>query len=125
LVNAGHLPPLVLRGSQAIPLAATGLPLGFFYTSRYEVTELQLVPGEMLLFYTDGVTEARNPLDGEYGPQRLMSLAVGCSNLCPEELVRACVDDVVAFSAGTPPFDDHTVMALRHVLKTAATVMKL
>jgi hypothetical protein len=58
---------------------------------------LQLVPGEMLLFYTDGVTEARNPLDGEYGPQRLMSLAVGCSNLCPEKLVRACVDDVVAF----------------------------
>jgi phosphoserine phosphatase RsbU/P len=125
LVNAGHLPPLVLRAGQAIPLAATGLPLGFFYTSRYEVTELQLVPGETLLFYTDGVTEARNPLDVEYGPQRLMSLAVGRSNLCPEELVRACVDDVVAFSAGTPPFDDRTVMALRHVLKTAATVMKL
>ena len=57
LVNAGHLPPLVLRAGQAIPLAATGLPLGFFYTSRYEVTELQLVPGETLLFYTDGLTK--------------------------------------------------------------------
>jgi serine phosphatase RsbU (regulator of sigma subunit) len=61
------------------------------------------------------VTEARNPLDVEYGSERLMSLAVGRSNLCPEELVRACVDDVVAFSAGTPLFDDRTVMALRHI----------
>jgi sigma-B regulation protein RsbU (phosphoserine phosphatase) len=115
LVNAGHLPPLVLRAGQAIPLTATGLPLGFFYSSSYDVTELQLVPGETLLFYTDGVTESRNSLDVEYGQERLMSLAVGRSNLCPEELVRACVDDVVAFSAGTRPFDDRTVMALRHV----------
>jgi hypothetical protein len=63
------------------------------------------------------VTEARNPFDVEYGPSRLVSLVVGRSNLCPEELVRACVDDVIAFSAGTPPFDDRTVMALRHVKK--------
>jgi sigma-B regulation protein RsbU (phosphoserine phosphatase) len=114
LVNAGHLPPLVLRSGQATRLAATGLPLGLFYTSTYDVTQLRLVPGETLLFYTDGITEARNSMDVEYGPERLMSLAIGRSDRCPEELVRACVDDVTAFTAGLPLLDDRTVMALRH-----------
>jgi phosphoserine phosphatase RsbU/P len=115
LVNAGHLPPLVLRSGQAIPVVATGLPLGLFYTSTYDVTELRLVRGEMLLFYTDGITEARNPMDVEYGAERLVSVAVGRRALCPEELVRACVDDVTAFSSGVSLHDDRTVMALRHV----------
>ncbi len=115
LVNAGHLPPLVLRSGQAIPVVATGLPLGLFYTSTYEVTELRLVRGETLLFYTDGITEARNPMDVEYGAERLVSVAVGRRALCPEELVRACVDDVSAFSSGVLPHDDRTVMALRHI----------
>ena len=119
LVNAGHLPPFVLRSGQAMPLVATGLPLGLFYTSTYEVTELRLVPGETLLFYTDGITEARNRQDAEYGPERLMNLAIGQSDSCPEELVRACVNDVTAFTAGLPLLDDRTVMALRHTPASA------
>jgi sigma-B regulation protein RsbU (phosphoserine phosphatase) len=119
LVNAGHLPPLMLRSGQAIPLAATGLPLGLFYTSAYDVTELRLVSGETLLFYTDGITEARNRLDVEYGPERLMSLAIARSERCPKELVRACVDDVTTFTAGIPLLDDRTVMALRHAPPSA------
>lgn len=119
LVNAGHLPPFVLRSGQAMPLVATGLPLGLFYTSTYEVTELRLVPGETLLFYTDGITEARNREDDEYGPERLMNLAIGRCDRCPEELVRACVNDVIAFTAGLPLLDDRTVMALRHAPSSA------
>jgi len=119
LVNAGHLPPFVLRSGQALPLAATGLPLGLFYASMYDVMELRLVPGETLLFYTDGITEARNPMDVEYGQERLMSLAIGRSDRCPEELVRACVDDVTAFTAGLPLLDDRTVMAMRRAPRSA------
>lgn len=114
LVNAGHLPPLMLRSGQAMPLVATGVPLGLFYTSSYDVTQLTLERGETLLAYTDGITEARNSLDIEYGPERLMTLAVGRSDCCPEELVRACVDDVTAFTAGLPLVDDRTLMVLRH-----------
>jgi sigma-B regulation protein RsbU (phosphoserine phosphatase) len=117
LVNAGHLPPLVLRSGQAIRLGATGLPLGLFYTSMYDVTDLRLVPSETVLFYTDGITEARNSMDVEYGLERLMSLAIGRSDRCAEELVRACVDDVTAFTAGLPPTDDRTVMALTRIIR--------
>lgn len=119
LVNAGHLPPFIVRSSQAMPLAATGLPLGLFYSTTYDVIELKLVPRETLLFYTDGVTEARNAVDLEYGTERLVSLAIERGNCCPEELVRACVEDVIAFSAGLPPMDDRTVMALRHAPRSA------
>jgi sigma-B regulation protein RsbU (phosphoserine phosphatase) len=119
LVNAGHLPPLVLRSGQAIPMVATGLPLGLFYTSTYDVTELTLAPGETVLFYTDGITEARNPRDVEYGPERLMSVAMGRSDRCPEELIKACVNDVTAFTDGLPLTDDRTVMAMRHAPASA------
>jgi sigma-B regulation protein RsbU (phosphoserine phosphatase) len=114
LVNAGHLPPLLLRSGQAMPFWASGPPLGHFPTSRYDVNEIQLAGGEALLFYTDGITEAQDPFDVEYGLERLASLAAGQSHLRPDELVLACVQDVNAFTSGAPPFDDRTVMALRY-----------
>jgi len=68
LVNAGHLPPFILHSGQAIPVPATGLPIGLFYSSTYDVTTIQLASGDALVCYTDGITEARNELDAEYGP---------------------------------------------------------
>jgi len=115
LVNAGHVPPLLLRSGGAERLMSSGLPLGLFYTSTYEVTHVQLTPGETLLLYTDGVTEARNGFDTEYGIERLARFAADKSYLAPKDLVRACRDDVSAFTSGTPPSDDLTLLALRHV----------
>ena len=114
LVNAGHVPPLLLRSGQATPLVASGLPLGLFPAARYDVSEIQLVGGETLLLYTDGITEARDPFDSEYGLDRLASLAAARSHLRTDELVKACIDDVAVFSCGVPPFDDRTVMALQY-----------
>ena len=114
LVNAGHVPPLLLRSGQAMPIFASGPPLGLFPTSRYNENEIRLVGGETLLLCTDGVTEARDLLDGEYGLERLTSLAAARSHLRTDELVKACVDDVAVFSCGVPPFDDRTVMALQY-----------
>ena len=114
LVNAGHVPPLLLRSGQATPLVASGLPLGLFPAARYDVSEIQLVGGETLLLYTDGTTEARDLFDSEYGLDRLASIAAARSHFRTDELVKACVDDVAVFSCGLPPFDDRTVMALRY-----------
>jgi len=114
LVNAGHLPPLLLHSGQALPIFASGPPLGLFPTSSYNVKEIRVVGGETLLLCTDGVTEARNLFDSEYGLDRLASLATARSHLRPDELVKACVDDVAMFSCHVPPFDDRTVMALQY-----------
>jgi|SRR6516162_8947826 hypothetical protein len=90
VINAGHLPPLLLRAKGAERIMATGLPLGLFFDSTYEVARVQLEPGETLLFYTDGITEARDMSENEYGHERLVKVAVERKNLPTEELVRAC-----------------------------------
>jgi len=115
IVNAGHPSPFILRSGEAIPLPATGLPLGLFYTSTYDVAKIQLGPGEGLVCYTDGFTEARNRLDAEYGPERFASFVAQRSHLTPEELVQACVDELTEFTSNASPSDDRTVMALRHL----------
>jgi sigma-B regulation protein RsbU (phosphoserine phosphatase) len=115
LINAGHVPPLLLRSGGAERLVATGTPLGLFYASKYEVTRFQLAPGETLLFYTDGVTEARNDSEDEYGCERLIRLATGQSHLAPKELVQACRDDVSTFTSSAPLSDDLTLLAMRRV----------
>jgi len=115
LVNAGHLPPFVLRSGQAIPLPATGVPLGLFCTSTYDVTNIQLAPGEALVCYTDGITEGRNRLDTEYGAERLASFVAKRSHLSPEELVQACIRELTVFTSDTIQCYDRTIMALRHV----------
>ena len=113
LINAGHLPPLVLRLGQAIPLVATGVPLGLFNASTYEVTRTQLAPGETIFFYTDGITEARNPSGLEYSQERFERFVAQRNSLSAEVLVRECVADVMAFTAYAELSDDRTLMALR------------
>ena len=91
---------------QAIPVPATGVPVGLFPTSTYGAREIQLAPGEALLLYTDGITEARNPQDEEYGPERLSRFVAERSHL-PTEPVYATAASVtlgVAFDANITLF---------------------
>lgn len=83
---------------------------GLFYASTYEVKLIQLAPGETLLFYTDGATEARDRSDSEYGHERFARLATGQSHLPPKELVKACRNDVSAFTSSAHLSDDLTLL---------------
>jgi sigma-B regulation protein RsbU (phosphoserine phosphatase) len=122
VINAGHLPPLVLRAGGAERILATGLPLGLFFSSTYEVTRIELQPGDTLLFYTDGITEERDTAGNEYGHERLKNIAVEQKNLPPEALVRACREDVASFAAKRVFSDDFTLLALRRVSEGTPTV---
>jgi sigma-B regulation protein RsbU (phosphoserine phosphatase) len=113
LSSAGHVPALLVRGMEVSRIESTGFPLGMFCESRFEVHRLQLAPGESLLLYTDGVTEARGTSQVEYGVERLTSLARERRALFPKELATACLKDVEAFRGDTPPTDDVTFMVLR------------
>ncbi len=115
IANAGHLPPLVLRNGQVTPLPATGVPLGLFCGSKYGIRTVELRPGEGLLLYTDGLTEARNASGAEYGIARLHKFAAACSGLAPEAIIRSCLEEVGAFAAGAPRGDDLTLLALRRL----------
>jgi len=111
--NAGHCPPLVIRGGERTTVEATGLPIGLFCAGEYSVKRLHLDPGDTLVLYTDGLTEARDPGAAEYGVARLSNLVEGRRGLSPEVLIDACLKDLAAFRAGTPMGDDLTIMVIR------------
>jgi phosphoserine phosphatase RsbU/P len=112
LCNAGHCPPLLIQAGKVTRLEATGLPLGLFCEGQYSVQTLRLRPGDSLLLYTDGLTEARNVADEEYGEGRLSNLAGERHALRPRALLDACLDDLSAFLSGTPLKDDLTLMTI-------------
>jgi sigma-B regulation protein RsbU (phosphoserine phosphatase) len=120
LANAGHWPPLLLRAGQQKPVEATGVPLGLFATAKYGVRLIELLPGESLLLYTDGLTEARNPAGLEYGTERFARFAALRHKLAPEQLLRECLADLAEFQAGARRTDDLTLMALQRLRPPAS-----
>jgi phosphoserine phosphatase RsbU/P len=115
LANAGHWPPLLLHSNQHGLLEATGVPLGLFCTAKYGVRRIELEPGDSLLLYTDGLTEARDAAGLEYGIERLARFAASRSKLAPEQLVRECLSDLGVFQVSARPTDDLTLMALQRL----------
>lgn len=112
--NAGHNPGVVLRaggGHELLP--AQGPPLGLFPGMGYGSGALTLAPGDLLLLYTDGVTEAANPEDEEFGLERLVALAASGSASPLGAIEQAIREGLVAFAAGVPFHDDRTVVLLR------------
>jgi phosphoserine phosphatase RsbU/P len=111
--NAGHNPPLLLRGDGSVEkLGDGGMVLGIFPDTQYDQSELPLRPGDRLLFYTDGITEARDPDGEEYGEDRLAAAALAVT--APEALAirDAVLADVNAFTDGKFE-DDATLIVVR------------
>ena len=113
IVNAGHVPPLLAHNGEITTLASTGLPLGLFCDAHYSVCKLQMGPGDVLVFYTDGLTEARNPADEEYGAHRLLASLKDCHRLGAQEVANKCVGDLNSFLSGARMLDDLTLMVVR------------
>ncbi|MGE0130602.1 MAG: SpoIIE family protein phosphatase [Blastocatellales bacterium] len=113
ICNAGHLPVLWLRSDEVEKIEATGLPIGVFCEERFSCRKAQLSPGDSLLLYTDGFSEAGNDVNEEYGVERLAKLARDCRTLEPQSLIGACLEDLNRFAVGEPKADDLTMMAIR------------
>jgi sigma-B regulation protein RsbU (phosphoserine phosphatase) len=111
--NAGHLPVLAVQGGKVARLGATSVPLGMFCSGSFPVQKVQLGAGDSLVLYTDGLSEARNTRDAEYGIGRLTNLVGQQHGLSPQALVQACLEDLRTFSSDAPRNDDLTVMVLR------------
>jgi len=107
--NAGHNPPLLIRpGGAVAQLSEGGMVLGVFPENQYEQAEVPLGPGDRLLFYTDGITEARNPDGDEYGEDRLASAAQKVRGSSAEIIKDAVLSDVNAFTTGK--FEDDATL---------------
>jgi len=118
--SAGHFPALHVAKDGVKELHSTGLPLGMFSNSRYAVRRARLDPGDSLLLYTDGISEARNPEGREYGIAQLARAAGQRHASAPRELLAACMNDLERFSSSSRLADDQTLMAIHRADSTGA-----
>lgn len=114
--NAGHNTALLVRRSGEVErLSATGPPLGLLPTAAYEARSAELGPGDLVLIYTDGITEAADPEDEEFGIDRLQEIA---QRHCAASLIdvrREIEQALHGFVRGTPYADDRTLLFLRRL----------
>jgi sigma-B regulation protein RsbU (phosphoserine phosphatase) len=116
-VNAGHNPALLLRaaGGELQHLERTGIPLGIDPDEGYGQECVTLAPGDTLLLYTDGVTEAMNPQGEEFGQGELEALVKAAGGGSAAELVASLKSALARFSGPTAPSDDITMLAVRRL----------
>jgi phosphoserine phosphatase RsbU/P len=110
--SAGHCPPILFHKSgEAVPLKEGGTPLGIFPDRKYEDVGLQLESGDRLALYTDGLTEAMNSDEQEFGERRLVDLGSRNIALSASELLTAIRKEVVSFCSGSFQ-DDFTLVVV-------------
>ena len=110
LVNAGHPPVLVMPGQ---PLAATGPALGLIESGTFGSHSVRLTPGTLLVAYTDGVSEALNETDDEFGEARLMTLIEGCRDRSAAEVCATVLEAIRAFRGSRQDQDDVTALVVK------------
>lgn len=113
LANAGALPPIVCRGGEIIRPRVEGIPLGLLPDRDYEETVIETRPGDMILLYSDGITDQLDPRGEEYGRSRLIRLSKTLCNEPAGAAVNAVFADLDAFTKEAPAFDDQTLLILK------------
>jgi sigma-B regulation protein RsbU (phosphoserine phosphatase) len=114
-VNAGHNPPYILRGTETITLEPTGTVVGLLPDAEYSQATLQLHPGDVLLAFTDGISEAMNHSDEEWGEDNMLAAAwqllsrPDC-NTTADQLLTCIFDAADKFTDGAPQHDDMTLL---------------
>jgi serine phosphatase RsbU (regulator of sigma subunit) len=119
-VNAGHVAPLVIRNDGAIHrLDSSDFPVGLFAGASFQKAHTHLEPGEHVLIYTDGVTEAQNVDDELFGETRLKALLEECGGQEPQAVCDKVVTAIQDFAGGARQADDLTLTVLRYGPPTA------
>ena len=111
---AGHNPPLVINKGKIASLNATGIPVGLFCHSEYELINFKLQKDDSLILYTDGLTEASFD-EVEYGEERLKKQLLKSVNQSAQNIIKDLIDDQKSFLKDSPRFDDITISILKRI----------
>ncbi|HEY1216867.1 MAG TPA: GAF domain-containing SpoIIE family protein phosphatase, partial [Bryobacteraceae bacterium] len=112
-VNAGHEPPLIFRGDSVIRLDTGGPVVGLLASVEYEQGSRMLEPGDILVALTDGISEAMNAEDEEWGVENLISCVRRCDGPGSGELIERVIASADAFAGGAKQHDDMTLIVVR------------
>jgi phosphoserine phosphatase RsbU/P len=113
--NAGHLSPLLFRGGEVIPLDSNGTVVGAFPFARYDESCLTLHPGDLLVCYTDGITEPENAFGEMFGEERLIELIRRHGHLDDGDIVKNILESVRSWTGSPELHDDMTLLIARQV----------
>lgn len=115
-INCGHVPPAIVRPDKApVQLTEGGLVVGLFEKVQYKRGHVKFEPGDVLVLCTDGITEAMDTQNDEYGLTRLMTCVQEAATLGAPEIVSAVRADVDRFSKGGEHLDDKVMIAIKVV----------
>lgn len=113
-INAGHNPPILLKNDKIIPLTEGGFMIGILdFGINYEVGNVTLEKNDVVVFYTDGVTEAMNKGGDEFGEERLTNVLVENQSKCTRDILEEITNSIVNFSRDTSQYDDITLIVLK------------
>ncbi len=113
-INAGHNPPIILRHDEVIPLDKGGFMIGILDTGVfYEKGVVELNDDDIIVFYTDGVTEAMNTLHEEYGEEKLIEVVKYHKAKETSDILSKVKNSIAEFTLGMPPYDDITMIILK------------
>ncbi len=113
LLNAGHLPPLILRTDTIEELPRGGAAYGLLTEMTYQEQGVELGKGDLLVAYSDGLSEAISPEGEFFGDARLVQLLSGLKDLPVESIGERVLSDVDKFIGDAPPFDDLSLVLLK------------
>jgi len=111
--NAGHLPPILLRGGAAEKLDVTGTVVGAFPASLYEEKQIALRPGDLLVAYTDGITEPEDAYGEMFGEQRLIDVLLKYQSAAAAEIVARTMEAALEWTGSSELQDDMTMLIAR------------
>jgi sigma-B regulation protein RsbU (phosphoserine phosphatase) len=113
-INAGHNNPILRRASGQIQrLDVGGLPFGIQPEVKYESATVTLAPGDWLIIFTDGLVEAENARQEEYGEMRLLTAIEAGKTFEPSEMLKRLMAELDLFVGNTPQHDDVTCMLIK------------
>ncbi len=113
-INAGHNPPILRRASGSIErLEAGGLPLGILAEATYDSASVTLAPRDWLIIFTDGLVEAENVRQEEYGEDRLLNAIGRAASMPPAEMLNHLMVELDLFVGSTPQHDDVTCLLVK------------
>jgi sigma-B regulation protein RsbU (phosphoserine phosphatase) len=115
-VNGGHNDGIVLRRNGAVELlTSTGFPVGLIAKASFEEARVDLAPGDLLMIYSDGVTDAINSRDEEFGAERAIDVLKQYRDSSADEVCDRLLATIDAFAGGAPQYDDITMMVMKRL----------
>ena len=114
-INAGHMPPVVLKESSFEQLPKGDAALGIMSKAKYKENKLKLNKDELLIVYSDGITEARNEAGDFYGEEHFLNLIKGFTKYTPQEAGSILLNEIEKFTVNTRPNDDISIIILKRV----------